>query len=303
MLANRITHNNIIYFKSASQEQNYFDLSSISQAYLKDNPPPPEILNIGVHGSAAGKIKPHSDIDLYCLCEPNKTSLSYLKQFAACITQKTQRWVDMMVGNTTNRGLFQLNPFSLTSILNSHTELYGKDLGEHLHAMIKNYRGDSPLIYSFNLCKGAGQKLKKALVDLNDYQQLVSKPPFRIDYVDCKEGSSKVIARTISKLILTSCAFANATNEIAEGKPFKFSKAESPDTFKKYFNIDSDLPKIAKEIYYQDNSNVDIEKFINQDAFEWLEIQEKLEKILANKIKTQGKINNALKFIATFFKK
>jgi len=286
-------YNNIVNFRS--RNQNDFDLKDISKKYFEQNPPPTDITNIGVHGSSSTvEIKPHSDIDFFCLCKTqNKDSIEYLRKFVEHINKSTHRWVDMMVGNLENKDAFKLNDFVLNDILQNSSSLYGNNLEHNVNTMLKNYKGEDSIHYLFKELQSSGHRIKRAVVDMNEFQPLITKPPISMDCIKVNGVEAK--SKTIARQILSSCAFANTLSDYISGRTPKFSKKDAPEDFEKLFKIKTNLPTKAKEIYYEDESKINLEKFANEEAIDWLEIQEVVEKIIKQKIK----IYDRTKFIRT----
>lgn len=278
-----IQKNNVIYFRGG----NDFDIKAIASCYFEQNKPPANILNIGLHGSSSTmNIKPHSDIDFYCICKKqDEKSIQYLRGFVEHINKNTNRWVDMMVGHLKNDDAFKLNSFVLNDILKNSVNLHGKNLTKNIAIMLKNYKGESSSEYLYKELKTSGHRIKRAIVDLNQHQVLISKPPFSMDGLRENLNGIEIKAKTIAKQILASCSFANTILELDSGIIDTFSKKDAPKKFKKYFKLKTNLPLKAKKIYYEDSSNIDLDKFANIESLKWLKIQETIEQTLLGMVK------------------
>lgn len=274
---------NVIYF----QGKNDFDIKAIANSYFEQNKPPANILNIGLHGSSSSmNIKPHSDIDFYCICKKQDgKSIQYLRGFVEHLNKNTNRWVDMMVGHLKNDDAFKLNSFTLNDILKNSVNLHGKNLTKNINIMLNNYKGESTSEYLYKELKTSGHRIKRAIVDLNQHQVLVSKPPFGMDCLKDNLNGIEIKAKTIAKQILASCSFANTIFELNLGIINIFSKKDAPEKFKKYFKIKTNLPQKARKIYYEDFSNIDLDKFSNKESLKWLKIQETIEQTLLGIVK------------------
>jgi len=267
------------------------ELSDLSQKYVTKNPPPNSILNIGLHGSSNDilnlKTRPFSDIDFFYIAEKyDRNSINYLKKFVHHFNKKVGTWVDMMMGETKNNE-FSLTKFDVDNLQKDHTIFYGKDIQENIENLRTNASSDDSIFVLYEKTKNSGLKLKKGLLLLNDKQSVVSFPPIAINKI--KSNSIKTTAITLSKSIVTSCSFANSAMGYLNGTPVEYSKRKSPEMLETLFDIKSDLAKKARDIYYCTDNKINLKKFVNEEAFEWLKTQKQIETVLAEKIKASGK--------------
>jgi len=279
------------YISFQRKMRNNGELSDLSVKYIKKNPPPTNILNIGLHGSSADvldlKKRPFSDIDFFCIAnEYDKNSINYLRKFIDYFNKKAGTWVDMMMGETNNKG-FSLIDFDIDNLANDHMVFYGENFEDNIEKLRKNASNEDSIIVLYEKTKGAGLKLKKGLLLLNSKQHVVSFPPIAMKNIKGKKLKTRAI--TLSKSILTSCSFANSAMGYLNGRPVEYSKRKSPEMLEELFGIDSKLAKKARDIYYCTAQKIDLKKFIEEDAFEWLKTQEQIETTLETKIKTSGK--------------
>lgn len=267
------------------------ELSGLSQKYVEKNPPPSGILNIGLHGSANDvldlKARPFSDIDFFCIAdEYDQNSINYLKKFVHHINKKVGTWVDMMMGETSNKD-FSLSEFEIDNLKNDNTVFYGNDIKGNIERLRANASDEDSIIVLYEKTKNSGLKLKKGLLLLNDKQHVVSFPPIAMNKV--KSKNLKTTAVTLSKSIVTSCSFANSAMGYLNGAPVEYSKRKSPEMLETLFGIKSDLAKKARDIYYCNDNKINLKEFVNEEAFEWLKTQKQIETMLAEKIKSSGK--------------
>lgn len=253
-------------------------------SYVAEHKPPKDIYNIVIHGSGVNGLQKNSDIDLFFICNPSKTALAYIHSMGADFNKRTGIWSDNMTGTLPNKGAFKIHPYTLQSLLKSHFVVYGDNLGQNVRKMIKNYRGKNAVVSCFDSFSASGGRVRKAYLDLNDTQLLVSKPPFPMHYVNGYGQGLEIKCRTLAKHVLTSCAFANCAHEIASGNPHEFSKRTSIFKFSKYFGVKSEVLEQSRKIYNGDTRDVDLKRFATETAYEWFEIFEKVEKQLKRKV-------------------
>lgn len=265
------------------------NVEEIALAYIKKNPPPENILNIGVHGSSSkSPPKPYSDIDLYCLCKNyDEKSIIYASKFCKNMGKKSNHWSEIMVGHLDNNDAFMLSPFELKDIKKNSVNVYGEGLNSNIDTMLKNYEGPNPTEILFSQLTSSGHRIKRIIGDFNKFQFLISKPSFEPKFIKKagKTTAKEIKARTIAKQILTSCAFSNAIMDEINGNEIEFSKMKAPERFKEYFKYETDLPEISRKIYMGKIKGIDLKEFSTYSALEWLKIQSKLEKELLSAIR------------------
>ncbi len=251
--------------------------------YIQEHHVPKSILNIGIHGSAMGQVRPHSDVDLYCiLSEIEPSAFDFLNGFMEHLCANADNWVDLMLGYLENANTsFHMNQFCIVTLQNRHVPLYGDNLWDNLEKMKENALGVPIEVCALEEFASAGRKLRKVLTDMNKWQIMSIKPAFDVGFVECCSNQA-IEAKAVSaaKQILTACAFAIVIKQIkSNGGGFKFSKATAPELFERKFGVISELPRLAHEIYYNDSRGIDLNNFIEY-CFEWFGIQNDVEKEL-----------------------
>lgn len=290
IVTNYTLHNDTVSFQKRIRDNQ--ELADLSRKYTAKNPPPSNILNIGLHGSSNDlldlKHRPFSDIDFFCIADTHdKNSINYLNKFIRYFNKKAGTWVDMMLGETQNND-FKLGKFNIDNLQKENTILYGDSFEQNLNELRKNVASEDPIIDLFQKTQNSGLKFRKGLLLINDKQTLVSFPAVAMRRIKVKPAL-KNQALTLSKSIVTSCSFANSAMGYLNGKPIEYSKKKSPEMLKELFGIDSEIAKTARGIYCLADKKADLKKFIEEDAFEWLKTQKQIEEILLAKMKQYAK--------------
>lgn len=263
------------------------NLERIAKGFIKENPPPKKILNIGIIGSAMEECPlPYSDIDFFGISTSaiDKTTINYFNKLIEHMNQKTNMWTEFNHADLNNNGMFSMDQSYLTSINHKCVDLYGNNLFDNIKTMATNYNGKSLTESLMNKFIGGSSKFRRGLTEINSKQILVSKPPFGMDRID--NATPQVIKGIFcAKYLLTANAFATELFGVLKNNSIftSYSKRTSPELFQEAFKLGGlEISQKARSIYY-DGNELDIPNFLNKDAFIWLKkfqkAYQKLEKI------------------------